>query len=989
MAAVLNSGRKRRRVRGAIGAALAFGLALVPASGASAAPLLDGQRASAAGTSSSSCFAGDLSSAPGVDARQVSLPGPGLLRASLTGADSADWDLAVLDRATGRVIAGSAQRGSSELAEGFVIEAKEAVVQACRRSGSGDAQLSAELIGLDASLADRTPQLVRVETPTRAAKSRLQSLGLDLTEHGGDDFLSVVAYGNVDLATLAANGFDYEVEVPDLVEKSIQDRQADQQFSSAARSSAAASSIPSERTTYRRLFDYQEELKQLAEDNPDLVKPITLGHETWEGRQVEGIEVTTDPENADDGKPVYLQMGLHHAREWPSGEHVMEYALELIQGYRAGDQPITDLVEGTRTIFIPAVNPDGFNVSREAGELADAGGGRHAGSEEEMIAQIAGIAYEYWRKNCRLPVGEAGQCAGQLPASGLAHPGVDPNRNYGGLWGGPGSDTNPLIQSYRGPAPFSEPETRNVQELVSARQVTTLITNHTFSNLWLRPPGQAVSPDSPDEELYHALGEEITEHNGYSNIRGYELYDTTGTTEDWSYWSTGGLGFTPEIGCTEKDGNVCVYGDFHGPYADHVVTEYSGGNDFAPDGGGNREGFLIAHENALNPDRHSLITGQAPADAVLRVQKTFQTETWQGQHGSFEDHLETAMEVPDSGQFDFHVNPSTRPIVLLAYGREATGDPSPPASFSGDASTAQPCADYPPDDPACWNDHTIEVPPNGDGIDNARMTVRLDWQTPASDWDLQVFRDSDGNGSSFGETELASSAQGPTNFEEAFVSEPNLESGTYVVRVTNFAAVEPYQGTVTFEGPPPPKLPGEPEAWTLTCERDGEVVSSAQVFVARGESQNLDLRQSCARDGDPGPGPGPDPDPTPGSGSGGAGNGGQGGGSAGPDSGVLGQGQGAGKLFKIVKVKRNRRKGTATLFVRVSTAGVLILKGRSLRRKSRPAAQGQTVKLPMRPKKKLKRMLLERSRAKTKVKLSFRPAAGGSQATRKVVKLRR
>ena len=36
--------------------------------------------------------------------------------------------------------------------------------------------------------------------------------------------------------------------------------------------------------------------------------------------------------------------------------------------------------------------------------------------------------------------------------------------------------------------------------------------------------------------------------NGYTSQKGFELYDTTGTTEDWSYFATGGLGFTFEIG---------------------------------------------------------------------------------------------------------------------------------------------------------------------------------------------------------------------------------------------------------------------------------------------------------------------------------------------------------------------------------------------------------------------------------------------------------
>ena len=68
--------------------------------------------------------------------------------------------------------------------------------------------------------------------------------------------------------------------------------------------------------------------------------------------------------------------------------------------------------------------------------------------------------------------------------------GVDLNRNYGGGWGGAGAADVAADPTYRGAGPFSEPETQAVRELISSRQVTTLITNHTFGNLVLRPPGR-------------------------------------------------------------------------------------------------------------------------------------------------------------------------------------------------------------------------------------------------------------------------------------------------------------------------------------------------------------------------------------------------------------------------------------------------------------------------------------------------------------------
>ena len=87
--------------------------------------------------------------------------------------------------------------------------------------------------------------------------------------------------------------------------------------------------------------------------------------------------------------------------------------------------------------------------------------------------------------------------------------------------------------------------------------------------------------------------------NGYTSQHAWELYDTTGSTEDWSYNATGGFGYTFEIGPDE----------FHPPFPE-VVDEYLGAGQYA--GKGNREAFLIALENAVDPSTHSVLTGRAP-----------------------------------------------------------------------------------------------------------------------------------------------------------------------------------------------------------------------------------------------------------------------------------------------------------------------------------------------------------------------------------------
>src|SRR5680860_1002594 len=685
----LHAGRRGRGLL-VLGLVLAGALFAVP--GASAAELLSSE-VSAADAESQSCIDGALSGAAGVAQRSVRPAVPGFVTARLS-ADSGDWDLAIFEAATGKRVAGSAFWGSDEIAQGFVAGGQELVVQACRRSGAAE---SATLTVESEAIPQRAPEtisLVKVSTPTEARKEEISSLGLDLTEHGGNGFVEVVLHGDADARRLREHKFTYVTSIADLAARSARDSAADRRL----RQSSSASALPSGRTAgYRRLADYNNELKKLAADNSGIVKPITLPLKSLTGYSVEGIEISTGVQRRD-GKPVFLQMGAHHAREWPSSEHTMEWAYELVNGYKAGNGRVRRLMGEVRTIVVPVVNPEGFNTSREAASALNDG----RGGPDETPNLV--FPYEYHRKNCRVnnPDGddpEQGDCVqpGQ-PNVGLSQFGTDPNRNYGGFWGGPGANPGgaapfgDYAQDYRGDGPFSERETQNVRRLVSARQVTTLITNHTFSNLLLRPPAIAAQGPPPDEPVYKALGDAMAAKNGYASQPSFMLYDTSGGTEDWSYYTTGGLGFTFEIGAS----------NFHPPYA-QTIAEYEGTSAAAANRGGNREAYFTAMESTANAARHSTLEGTAPPGAVLRLHKDFKTSTSpvideNGETGApilFDDTLSTVFDVPDSGRIDWGINPSTRPVAQ-AKGRQSTGSPSPPIVRNGQLASQPPCPTYSP-----------------------------------------------------------------------------------------------------------------------------------------------------------------------------------------------------------------------------------------------------------------------------------------------------
>ena len=89
----------------------------------------------------------------------------------------------------------------------------------------------------------------------------------------------------------------------------------------------------------------------------------------------------------------------------------------------------------------------------------------------------------------------------------------------------------------------------------------------------------------------------MTETNDYTNQASFQLYDTSGSVEDWSYWQTGGLGFTFEIGPDS----------FHPAYETGVVAEYLGLEPAAGAGqGGNREAYYRMAEATLDAGRKKL-----------------------------------------------------------------------------------------------------------------------------------------------------------------------------------------------------------------------------------------------------------------------------------------------------------------------------------------------------------------------------------------------
>jgi hypothetical protein len=435
-----------------------------------------------------------------------------------------------------------------------------------------------------------------------------------------------------DAARLDAAGVRYEMVTGDLL--------------AATRADAAAPVVlqPGQRAGYRDLDDYHLDLAALAAAHPDKARLIACPHPSILGRRITGIEIATDVDRRD-GRPVVHHDGMHHCREWPSGEMPIMYAHDLLESY-GSDPRVTRIVDGTRTIIVPLVNPDGFVRSFRSPVQADSS---TAPGQVVSLGLSAGGLESYWRKNLRsvsdLPIAAG---AGPVVYENPDAYGIDLNRNYPFLWGDDaGSSDIPVDQTYRGAAPYSEPEARNVRDLVLANLPITKITHHTYGELmlfaWGRNPAEV---QSPDRDLMQDLGDAMAAFNGYRPQQAFSLYPTSGTSRDWAHAAISCIVYTFEHDARQ----------FHGPYASTIPAMYAK----------NREPFLLLSEAAMDPATHLVVTGrvvprQGSPRARVEVTKAFQTPTAQGT--LVDEAVRGSIVTDDDGSFTYHLPPSSRPFL--------------------------------------------------------------------------------------------------------------------------------------------------------------------------------------------------------------------------------------------------------------------------------------------------------------------------------------
>lgn len=267
---------------------------------------------------------------------------------------------------------------------------------------------------------------------------------------------------------------------------------------------------------YHTLAELMGILDAMRAKFPHLIsakKTVNPTLNTAEGRPIYWLRISDNPDQ-EEPEPKALYTALHHAREPNSLSQLLFFMWYLLENY-AVDPEIKALVDHSELYFVPCVNPDGYVYN----QITNPSGGG------------------FWRKNRNIEGG------------------VDLNRNYGYEWGydDDGSSPDLAASTYRGAAPFSEPETQALKLLCENHDFKVALNAHTHGNLLIYPYGFNNQP-TPDQALFDGISTLMVSENNFRNGLTSQTvgYPANGSSDDWMYTETPEKGkilsMTPEVG---------------------------------------------------------------------------------------------------------------------------------------------------------------------------------------------------------------------------------------------------------------------------------------------------------------------------------------------------------------------------------------------------------------------------------------------------------
>lgn len=268
--------------------------------------------------------------------------------------------------------------------------------------------------------------------------------------------------------------------------------------------------------------DMEEDLIALAETYPHLLTVKSAG-QSHDGRELYYALFGTE----DAAATIMIQAGIH-GREYLTPLLVMcqlEYYLSHYEQESENGMPYSKLLRLFRFCVVPMINPDGIMLSEE---------GLSSLRSETLRRTVETIYLKDVRTSPDLNV-YFGDINGYLRLWKANATGVDLNRNFGiEEWDAIKSRSYPSLQSFKGEAPNSEPETRALMELTeSFDDLLCTISYHSQGEILYWDSGQTGSV----RDASVMLTDLVAELTGYAVQDSFTAAD--GTYNDWSMLNLG------------------------------------------------------------------------------------------------------------------------------------------------------------------------------------------------------------------------------------------------------------------------------------------------------------------------------------------------------------------------------------------------------------------------------------------------------------------
>ncbi|KAK6488144.1 carboxypeptidase A1-like isoform X1 [Huso huso] len=310
---------------------------------------------------------------------------------------------------------------------------------------------------------------------------------------------------------LESNGIQYRVMIDDV--QMLLDEEKEEMFRSHDRE---RNTNNFDYASYHTLEEIYSWMDSLEAEYPDLVTKIQIGS-SFEGRPINVLKFSTGGSNR---PAIWLDSGIH-AREWITPATGIWSAKKIASDY--GQDPSLTAILNTMDIFFEIVtNPDGYYFTHTSNRM--------------------------WRKTRSINPGSS--CVG-----------VDPNRNWGAGFGGPGTSTNPCSETYLGSFEHSESEVKSIVDFILGHgNFKAMITIHSYSQMLMYPYGYT-STETPNQQELHTLAKSAVD--ALATLHGTKytygsmittIYPASGTTADWGYLNGIKYSFTFELRDTGRYG---------------------------------------------------------------------------------------------------------------------------------------------------------------------------------------------------------------------------------------------------------------------------------------------------------------------------------------------------------------------------------------------------------------------------------------------------